>query len=267
MLTDVTAYVDESGTDDANDYIVAAGLLSDAARCDRFNVRWREILRESDVPYSHMKEYAHSRGPFVKWKSDTKEFEPERQKFLGNLCAAAKDFSLYSFGFIMKKADYEAHVPMELRDHMGIPYTMLARYCIVRLGVWADNEHHNEPVNLIFERGQPEHTVRVQHRILEAHDEARKAHRLGLLSFGNKYDKQCPEKSILPLQGADLIAYELLKGWKDLKAKRSAAPRYPLQQLQMIPHDWNPITVADLRAEVTPWKHAREQAARVLRGG
>lgn len=266
LLTEVTAYVDESGTDKGNPHIVVAGLLSDAARWVQFSVRWAEILRQSGVPYSHMKEFAHNCGPFAKWKSDTKEFESHRQKFLGSLCAAAKEFSVYSFGFVMKKADYEAYVPIELSDDMGGPYALLGRYCIVRIGVWADNQQHNEPVNLIFERGQPEHTIRVQHGIVQHHEEARKAYRLGVLAFGDKYNKEHPEESILPLQAADLIAYELLKGWKNLTANRPRPPRYPLQQLQAIPHAWNKLTVADIIQNVTVWRQARDRARRILTG-
>jgi hypothetical protein len=212
------------------------GLLSDADRWAKFESRWQEILHERDLPYSHMREFAHSTGPFTKSKSNDKRFERERREFLGKLCDATIEFSEYSFGFVMTKAHYEVYVPNPMKSEMGAPCPFLARWCLVRIGVWASNRSHDEPIDVVFERRQPEHTIiRLQHNIIAAREKARREFRIGGLSFSDKYDKENPNQSVTQLQGADLVAYEIVKNGKDLSSNPSAKMRHPMRRLMQIP--------------------------------
>ena len=255
-----TAYFDESGTDKSSYFTGVGGLLSDAGRWAQFENRWREILREHDLPYSHMAEYAHSAGPFKKWKSTDKSFEPQRQDFLGKLCDAAVQFSVYSFGFAMSKDLYAACVPEFMRQEMGSPYTFLARWCLASIGVWGADNKHDQPIDAIFERGQPQHSIRMQHNILLANERARKEFRIGKLSFLDKLDKEDPKRTVLQLQGADLVAYELVKNESDRRFKPIFKMRYPMRRLTKIPHTWNILTAVDLIREVAEWKRIRDYA-------
>jgi len=253
-----TAYFDESGTDQFSYYTGVGGLLSSAEKWGQFENRWRAVLREHNIPYSHMAEYAHSTGPFKKWKSEDKKFEPERQEFLGKLCEAATDFSEYSFGFVVSKNLYEACVPEIMRREMGSPYTFLARWCLASVGVWGTDCRHDQPINVIFERGQPEHLIRHQHNILLANESARKRFRIGALSFMDKIDKDDPQRAVVQLQGADLVAYELVKNESDRRSKPVFRMRHPLKRLRNIPHIWNILTAVDLIREVAAWKKIRD---------
>jgi Protein of unknown function (DUF3800) len=251
--TVLIAYVDESGSDDANAVIGVGGLISNSEKWAEFESRWTSVMLASEVKYSHMREFAHSVGEFTKWKSSTKGFEPQRRAFLAALCASITNSAAYSFGAILTKSHYEQFVPEDMRKDMGTPYTFLGRYCMARVGVWADNNGVDEPVNIVFEQGQPETALRFQHGILSAHELARKEFRIGQLSFADK-------RSVLELQAADVVAYELVKHWNDLASSRSNKPRYPLQQLMTLDHDWNKITTIDIAREVEVWKSIRDQA-------
>src|SRR5688572_11852734 len=90
-----TAYVDESGSDDANPCIGVGGLISDSNKRAEFESRWQSVLLASEVKHSHMREFAHSTGEFSKWKSSTKDFEPQRRAFLAALCASITDSVVY----------------------------------------------------------------------------------------------------------------------------------------------------------------------------
>jgi hypothetical protein len=147
------AYVDQAGTDDDSRFMGIGGLIGDTDKWAEFEIEWRRILADFGFKYSHMKEYAHSTGEFKKWKSKTKEFEPQRQRFMCELCDCITKSAVYSFGAIITKSHYENFVPEKLRQDMGTPYAFLGRYCMARVGVWAQKNSHDEPVNLFFEHG------------------------------------------------------------------------------------------------------------------
>jgi hypothetical protein len=214
-----------------------------------------------------MREFAHSTGEFKKWKSSTKEFEPQRRNLLADLCDCITRTAIYSFGAVITKSHYEQHVPEDMRKDMGTPCTFLGRYCVARVGVWADDDEHDDPVDIVFERGQPQAAIRLQHGPLLADGLARKEFRIGTLSFAEKYARERPEDSVLSLQAADLVAYELVKHWNDLASNRSTRPRYPLQRLMSIKHDWNKMTAVDIAREVAIWKGIRDYARSLHRRG
>jgi hypothetical protein len=262
-----TAYVDESGAYKESPHMAVGGVIADAEKWKSFENCWREVLSDADVPYSHMKDFSQSKGPFSKWSS--KEFEPLRRAFMKGLCDCIVSNVAYTFGAIITRKHYEGLVPADLRKDMGSPYTFLGRYCIARVAVWAQDNSPTEPINIIFERGQPQASLRTQHNLLSANEQARTEYRLGLLSFADKFDRKHPEDTVLPLQAADLVAYELLKHWNTLQeysnrlVKDYIKPdlrRYPLKRLMELPKDWNKLTAFDIAREVRVWKNIRDYA-------
>lgn len=263
------AYIDESGTHDSSAYIVIGGLIVSSTNSVGFQNAWRQALLRAEVPYSHMREFTQSVGPFAKWRSEKREFEPQRQAFMKDLCDCVITNVCYTFGAVLTRAHYDALVPADLREAMGSPYTFLGRYCIARVGVWAQNQGIADQVNLIFEQGQPHSSLKLQHNLLSANERAKEEFRLGVLSFADKRDEHHPEDA-MALQAADLVAYELLKHWNTLKqhSERRVRPyvepdlrRYPLKRLMELPRDWNELTAEDVRREATVWRTGRAYAA------
>jgi hypothetical protein len=264
-----TAYIDESGAHDQSPYIGVGGVIASGAKWAEFDREWRKALSDAGAPYSHMREFAPSVGAFRKWESATKQFEPERTAFLRSICDCIVRNVAYTFGAIITRRHYEALVPEQLRADMGVPYTFLGRYCIARVGVWAQDHSPDEPVDLVFERGQPQTALRIQHGILGANQRTRREYKLGRLSFADKYVRDRPEESALPLQAADLVAYELVKHWNTVQAyaRRLVGPhippdlrRYALKRLMEIPRDWNMLTATDIAREVRTWQIIRDYA-------
>lgn len=136
---------------------------------------------------------------------------------------------------------------------MVSPYAFLGRYCMTRIFVWADQIGHADPIDLVFEKGQPESPIRSQHSSLCRSSEVRKKFRLGDLRFEDK-------GAALPLQAADVVAYELLKHFKDLASARTTSLRYPLQRLTEMQRNWNKITSLDIAREVRVWQAVRDGA-------
>jgi len=60
-----SAYFDASLGDGIT---VVAGWLGTTVAWESFDVDWRILLAQYDVPYFHMREFAHSTGAFKEWK-------------------------------------------------------------------------------------------------------------------------------------------------------------------------------------------------------
>lgn len=76
-------YFDETGhSNDANTKILGiAGCLTAAELWKKVETQWKNALRSENVPYFHMKEFAHSQGLFKDWKND----ESRRRKIYAEL--------------------------------------------------------------------------------------------------------------------------------------------------------------------------------------
>jgi hypothetical protein len=67
----LTLYSDCSGSGQDGGTTVVAGWLASGEMWHRFECEWAWILRRYEVPYFHMKEFAHSTGAFaVGWKGE-----------------------------------------------------------------------------------------------------------------------------------------------------------------------------------------------------
>ena len=59
-----TVYGDASGSESREKATVVACFMNLANNWVDFDERWRKMLKEYEVPYLHMREFAHSVGPF-----------------------------------------------------------------------------------------------------------------------------------------------------------------------------------------------------------
>jgi hypothetical protein len=79
----LTAYLDESGhsQDQKVRFMGMAGLIATSEYWQHYEREWKRVLKDFQIPYFHMKEYAHSVGVFAGWKAD----EPKRRALYGEL--------------------------------------------------------------------------------------------------------------------------------------------------------------------------------------
>jgi hypothetical protein len=64
------AYFDESGSDDESKILVVGGYLFETDRARRATKKWRQVLRDYDLPFFHMVDCAHHVKPFDKLTAD-----------------------------------------------------------------------------------------------------------------------------------------------------------------------------------------------------
>jgi len=58
----LSSYSDAIGTVNSEHALVVSGFVSTTEKWMRFEKCWTQILKLFDVPYFHMKEFAHSTG-------------------------------------------------------------------------------------------------------------------------------------------------------------------------------------------------------------
>jgi hypothetical protein len=215
-------YGDASGAEADEKATVVACFLNSVKNSIDFDERWRAMLEKHQVPYLHMREFAHSIGPFAKWKGN----EPARREFLAEALNIIETTGCVSFSALV---DSEAFRQFEIKhrgDHSLIGgYPFAARTCLSSISGWCRDRRLAEPVEYVLERGDTNQNVLPTIAKVDGLPEP---------IFRSKTAED-PERSTLPLQASDLLAYELLKGYRDIG---KGTLRYTLRELERMTHDW-----------------------------
>ena len=189
----LTLYCDASGKKPEGLNVVA-GFLSTVDQWVLFEKEWAAVLKEFNVKYFHMREFAHSVEQFDGWKND----EEKRRRFLTALVQVIVSRTKYWVGSCIVLKDYD-QVDADFKLHEQFhPYPLNGRTCIDMILKW--QYVHNEvntPMKYVFEDGD-EHFGQLSDRIKE---------RTGI--------RPIPETRLQapPLQAADFAAYEVFKAY------------------------------------------------------
>lgn len=204
-------YFDESGKEDdpqfADSAICVGGWVTTADSWLDIEARWAAVLDrpEFNVPYFHMKEFAHSKpgSPFETWKDD----EPRRAAFVAALAGVIRQSDLAGAGAIVRVPDllrFNRAYGLDLQAYpLGVYGTLIElsrRYRGVTVEtLWDKVDRHNALMQMArdyadSDRANPGCGDNVQINPLE---------------------KALSAKDVPALQVADFAVYELLKSHRD----------------------------------------------------
>ncbi len=236
MLT-ITSYFDASGGVEHSGIIVA-GYISTIAEWQRFDVEWRKVLREFNVCYFHMKEFAHSVGEFDGWRGD----EPRRRRFINALIGVLSKYAKAGFACMVKDSVWDSMNGIyPLAELYGCPYVLCGRDCVNKSYVWGRGKKYTQgQIRTVFDNGDKGkgHLIRVV-------EEAQKATPL----FEHAMPHQTNDShGVTPLQASDFAAWELLKA---ITSGKEHAPfdeyRVSLQKLsKAVPVSWTQYLETDI---------------------
>jgi hypothetical protein len=201
----LTCYFDAS-YDSPKTTTIVSGWVATTGLWERFDVDWRIMLAKFDVPYFHMREFAHSvRGsPFQRWKDD----ENKRTNFLRYAVDVIDTYARKGFACVV---EHDAFKQVDsaycLSESVGNPYSLAARDCVAHANVWLNKEQRGLPVEYVFEAG--DEGAGLLSAVIE-----RDHHAVPL--FAPSRDRLSGQKGLTPLQAADFAAYELLKASRDI---------------------------------------------------
>jgi hypothetical protein len=144
-----TCYFDASGGKDAGVTIVS-GWIGQIPQWEQFDSDWRPLLAKYGVPYFHMKEYAHSKGPFESWKGQ----ENKRANFLRLAAETIANRVYRGFCCVVEHSVHaEVNREYKLKEAVGNPYCLAARTCIAKANLWLRKSQRGIPVQYVFDEG------------------------------------------------------------------------------------------------------------------
>ncbi len=205
--------------------MVVAGCVSTEDRWLQFEGDWNSTLHTFGVSRFHMKEFAHSVGEFSGWKGN----EGKRKAFLKRLIKAIRTHVAKSFSVSLLLEKYrEVNDRYELRERGGVPYVLCTGTAIEKVSRWLGDDTARNQVRFVFENGDKDKGILIEW--MEKHG----------------YSKPNFEsKSVVPLQAADLIAWEHQKFVVKAEEKRGIDLnniRKSLSELSKMRKDWGVYT-------------------------
>jgi hypothetical protein len=214
-----SAYFDESGTDKQSPIMCVAGYVFADEEVLRFTAEWNELLAEYGLPYLHMKDFVHSRGPFKGLA------RADRDGLYPRLIAVLRARLAHGIVISMSEREYEAVVPRELRREFESAYAVCSFLSFVAVQRWADRERYDGPIAYTFEAGDEHASEAARHMQGLAQDPiARAVTRYDSHSFASR-------ESAVPLQAADVLAWEWTKHVRDTVMRRARPTRKSLHEL------------------------------------
>jgi hypothetical protein len=199
----VTAYFDASGGVE-HPAVIVAGYISTVGKWNQFDGEWRKALgrREFNVPYFHMKEFAHSVGPFAEWKGD----EQRRRRFINTLISIIAKYAKAGVACGIKESVWDSiNQSYPLQETFGCAFALAGRDCVNKVHHWGEklNNYNRNEIRCVFEAGD-----KGKGNLMRVVEEAQKP--LPIFEPGRP-QPELSHPGTPALQAADFAAWELLK--------------------------------------------------------
>jgi hypothetical protein len=233
ILSGYNAYFDATATPGADSEAIVAGYVSTVEAWANWEVEWKLILAEFDVPYFHFKDFNSCKRAYSapKWRSNA-----YRARFLSKLIGATNAWAIASIGGAIRQSVFDlGNSYFHLEDRFN-PYAIAGRDCGARTHEFIrDTLHSHLPIVYIFERGDEGRGLLMKEMELS-----------GLPTPVFKRPRPDPAKDkddppAIQLQACDLAAWEAQRAVCDIRGgKRGGQLRKALHAVTKIKHRfWN----------------------------
>ncbi len=216
-----SAYFDESTSADSP-VLVVAGFLSTDAQWMLFEREWKEVLAAFEITAFHAQHFSKHKEEFLGWE------EPKRKALLRKLLSIINERAAFGFASTVHVKEFDAVFTGNDRRDIGSPYNLCCTACYLQIGHWAQRNYQVEPLALIFDAGHKNAGDVTNTFNAEIKKSENIAYRLGSLTFSD-------DKVMVPLQAADLAAYELWKWLDEHFAQKKRHGRFPLLKMMNTP--------------------------------
>lgn len=129
----VTVYIDESGTHDA-EVMILAGLVGRLGQWVTFDQKWKRLLKSEELPYFHLKKFKHDQPPFREKSPPFGSWSATRKdRVLRKIDRIIHRNTLFGFTIALKATDYsEIYRPGEKprKTRLDSKYGLCFRMCL-----------------------------------------------------------------------------------------------------------------------------------------
>jgi len=201
------AYFDDSGTHDHSDIVVVAGIFGTGWQITSLERVWRSHL-ERPLGYMrplrrfHMTECHESRGEFLGWK------RTETDYFCHQLRSAMIESHVAAYGIACARKDWDDLVSGDMQAILGSPEGLCIRNVFVRCLGYLQAQYFDPQVTFVFDN-RPSTTVRDAKVVFETFQSWVQEPKLMGIEFSSSFN-------VLPLQAADMVAWEIYQHAKDI---------------------------------------------------
>jgi hypothetical protein len=208
-------YFDASGTQHDQVALVMAGFMSTAESWLEFEQAWLGRLRESGLRHFHRKELRLDKYSGL----------------LEDLAGIAREFAMHNFGMVVRVKALHDTVSKDIYDKFHLDaYSYAGRACAAHVKLWANKNRLRQIPRIVFATGD---TGRNQ---LE--ERLRKDGYTGIsfepaIEYTDKKTKLVVPAAV-PLQAADLFAYEMFKPTREIETQGTAWGTYGRKQLSPV---------------------------------
>jgi hypothetical protein len=172
-----------------------------------FNRKWRQLLRQNDLPYFHMTDYVARQEHYKGWS------EPKRLAVMKRIVALASETARLGMGATLLLDDFERLTDDDKEVIPDHPYGLCLIACIGKTARTLHRQGISDHVDYVFELGDAgQGSARIAVEELFASPTKRRQFSFNSLSFA-------PKETFPGLQLADVLAFEtgrympLALGW------------------------------------------------------
>lgn len=218
----LSAYMDETGhsSDEKQKFVGIAGLIAPAANWEAFEKKWKAALKLPyiDLPFFHMTDFAARKKHYEGWS------EVKRQTVLGKLFKVIETIHPLPFGALIPM-DLYRDLSEEYKEFLMDPYYLCFSSALAGCTAFLEFKKlpPDEKVALIFSE-----QVEFRNKALKIYEQVKEQEMLKARGTPPIFRDM---RDIVPLQAADIVAYEMYKEYERRLHRPKAAPRFGYQRL------------------------------------
>ena len=207
LLPALSGYFDDSGTHPNSEIVLMGGLMGNKYQWNYFSERWSEKLQTPSLgrgPLSrfHMFDCQNGIGEFAGWGRTATDL------LVHELQTIILDAALYGGGVAVDRKSWDKIVTGELQTVLGDAEGFSLRQCYFMAEMWANDIASQREMQFVFDnrpqRQEENKKVAQVMTILAAYEEEQG--KTGFAPVGHFF---ADSTKTLPLQGADLVAWEM----------------------------------------------------------
>jgi hypothetical protein len=209
------AYFDDSGSHDQSEVVVVAGVMGLESELQTLENLWRDHLDQpldglkTPLKEFHARDCFASEGEFTGWK------RTETDYFRHQLRETIIRSRVSGYGFACVRSEFDTEIQGEFRSIFGDSEAFATTNCFVRALRWARNCTFDPEMTFVFDnKPQRNNETKALFDAFQMHEASRDLIGVSFLD----------SKKTLPLQAADLFAWEFYQYAKQILRKGMSAP-------------------------------------------